>query len=146
MAHADVKEVSKEELWFLDSSCNNHMCGKKQFFSRFDESFNTSIKLGDNSSMAVIGKGNTRTLVNEIVQVITEVFYVPGLQNNLLSVGQLQEKGLAILIQHGKCKIYHPNRGLIMEIAMSSNRMFILPTQKLLKEEICLSSLTEDQA
>ena len=61
-------------------------------------------------------------------------------------MGQLQEKGLAILIQHGKCKIYHPDRGLIMEIAMSSNRMFILPAQKLLKEEICLSSLTEDQA
>ena len=33
-----------------------------------------------------------------------------------------------------------------MEIAMSSNRMFILPAQKLLKEEIRLSSLTEDQA
>ncbi|KAL6347708.1 hypothetical protein AAG906_026237 [Vitis piasezkii] len=97
MAHADGKEASKEELWFLDS---------------------------DNSSMAVTGKGNIRTFVNGIVQLITEVFYVPGLQNNLLSVGQLQEKGLAILIQHGKCKIYHPDRGLIMEIAMSSNRIY----------------------
>ncbi|KAL6316867.1 hypothetical protein AAG906_022585 [Vitis piasezkii] len=133
MAHADGKEASKEELWFLDSGCRT-IC------------FQHTVKLGDNSSMAVTGKGNIRTFVNGIVQLITEVFYVPGLQNNLLSVGQLQEKGLAILIQHGKCKIYHPDRGLIMEIAMSSNRMFILPAQKLLKEEICLSSLTEDQA
>ena len=61
-------------------------------------------------------------------------------------MGQLQEKGLAILIQHGKCNIYHPERGLIMETTMSSNRMFILPAQKLLKEEICFSSLREDQA
>ena len=128
MAHADGKEASKKELWFLDSGCSNHMCGKKELFSRLDESFRTFVKLGDNSSMAVTGKGNIRMFVNEIVQLITEVFYVPGLQNNLLSVGQLQEKGLAILIQHGKCKIYHPDRGLIMEIAMSSNRMFILPT------------------
>ncbi|WJZ80278.1 hypothetical protein VitviT2T_000212 [Vitis vinifera] len=146
MAHVDGKEASKEELWFLDSGCSNHMCGKKELFSRLDESFSTSVKLGDNSSMAVTRKGNIRMFVNGIVQLITEVFYVPGLQNNFLSVGQLQEKGLAILIQHGKCKIYHPDRGLIMEIAMSLNRMFILPAHKLLKEEICLSSLTEDQA
>ena len=146
MAHADVKKASKEELWFLDSSCSNHMCGKKELFSKLDESFSTSAKLGDNSSMVVIGKGNIRTLVNGIMQVIIEVFYVLGFKNNLLSVGQLQEKGLAILIQHRKCKIYHPKRGLIMKTTMSSNRMFILPAQKLLKEEICFSSLIKDQA
>lgn len=56
MAYVDVNESSKEELWFLDSGCNNHMCGKKEFFSMLDESFNTSVKLGDNSSMAVRGK------------------------------------------------------------------------------------------
>lgn len=56
MAYVDVKESSKEELWFLDSGCSNHMCGKKEFFSMLDESFNTSVKLGDNSSMAVRGK------------------------------------------------------------------------------------------
>ncbi|RVX13416.1 Retrovirus-related Pol polyprotein from transposon TNT 1-94 [Vitis vinifera] len=43
MAHVDVKEASKEELWFLDSSCSNHMCGKKELFSRLDESFSTSV-------------------------------------------------------------------------------------------------------
>ena len=79
MAHADGKEASKEELWFLDSGCSNHMCGKKKLFSRLDESFSTSVKLGDNSSMAVTGKGNIRTFVNGIVQLITEVFYVPRL-------------------------------------------------------------------
>ena len=67
MVHVDVKEASKEELWFPDSGCSNHMCGKKELFSRLDESFSTSVKLGDNSSMVVIRKGNTRTLVNGIV-------------------------------------------------------------------------------
>ncbi|TXG53855.1 hypothetical protein EZV62_019111 [Acer yangbiense] len=112
----DVKEVNKEELWFLDSGCSNHMCGKKELFSVFDGGFRESVKLGNNSNMAVMGKGNVQLQVNGIMQVITGVFYVPDLKNNLLSIGQLQEKGLAILIQHGKCKIYHPERGLIMEI------------------------------
>lgn len=29
----------KEEAWFLDSGCSNHMCGDKSWFSSFDEGF-----------------------------------------------------------------------------------------------------------
>lgn len=57
-------------------------------------------------------------------KIITGVFYVPELKNNLLNIGQLQEKGLAVLFQHGSCKIYHREKGLILETTMSSNRMF----------------------
>ena len=82
--------------------------GRRSFFSDLDENFRETVKLGNNSSMTVMGKGNVRIRVNENTQVITGVFYVPDLKSNLLSIGQLQEKGLAILIQHGKCKVYHP--------------------------------------
>ena len=73
-----------------------------------------------------MGKGRIHLQVNHVSQVITEVFYIPELKNNLLSIGQLKEKGLAILFQYNKCKVYHPERGLIIETAMSLNRMFIL--------------------
>ena len=102
------------------------MCGMKEYFSDSDESFKDSVNLANNSSMVVIGKGNVRLQVNGIVQIITRVFYVSELKNNLLSIGQLQEIGLTILFQSGKCKVFHPKRGLIKEMKMSSNRMFIL--------------------
>ncbi|KAJ8775010.1 hypothetical protein K2173_020014 [Erythroxylum novogranatense] len=100
----------------------NHMCGKKEFFSSFDDDFREIVKLGDGSSMNIIGKGNVRILINGVVHIITNVFHVPGLKNNLISIGQLAEKGLAILIQQGTCKVYHPDKGLILEVNMSSNR------------------------
>ena len=52
-----------------------------------------------------MGKGNVRLKVKGFNHVVTEVFYVPELKNNLLSIGQLQEKGLVILFQHNKCII-----------------------------------------
>lgn len=113
MAYVDIEGVDREELWFLDSGCSNHMCGKKEMFTNFDDIFRKSVKLGNNSSLVVLGKGNVRMEVNGIMQVITGVFYVPDLQNNLLSIRQLQEKSLVFLIKHGKCRIYHPERGLI---------------------------------
>jgi len=116
MAYVNEKATSMEELWFLDSGCSNHMCGKNELFSDFDDTFRETVKLGDNSKMLVTGKGNIRMFMNGFVQIITNVFYVPGLQNSLLSMGQLVEKGLAILIQQETCKIYHFERGLIMKI------------------------------
>ena len=100
--------------------------GRRNIFSDFDGSFRDSVKLGNNSSMVVMGKGNVRLQVNGIIQIITGVFYVPELKNNLLSIGKLQAKVLIILFQNGTCKVFHPERGLIMETKMSSNRMFVL--------------------
>ncbi|KAM1393926.1 hypothetical protein ACFX2F_030030 [Malus domestica] len=55
MAYVDAPEV-KEDIWFLDSGCSNHMCGKRELFFDFDESFKESVKLGNNTSMTVLGK------------------------------------------------------------------------------------------
>lgn len=82
MAYVNEKATSKEDSWFLDSGCSNHMCGKKELFSYFDGSFREIVKLGDNSSMDVMGKGNIKKLVNGFVQIITGVFYIPGLKNS----------------------------------------------------------------
>lgn len=88
-----------EHMWYLDSGCSNHMCGTKSWFSEFDGNFRQKVKLGDNRRMQVEGKGSLRMEVNGITQVLTSVYFVLGLRNNLLSVGQLQQKGLRIVIE-----------------------------------------------
>jgi len=98
-------------------------------FTNLDESFQHSVKLGNNSKISVVGKGNVKLLLHGINHIVNEVYYVPKLKNNLLSIGQLQEKGLEILIQKGVYKIYHPEKGLIIQTQMSANRMFILLAQ-----------------
>ncbi|KAI9192839.1 hypothetical protein LWI28_028346 [Acer negundo] len=62
MAYVNNKEARIEEMWFLDSGCSNHMCGKRELFLDFEGNFREKVKLGDNSSMDVVGKGNVRML------------------------------------------------------------------------------------
>ena len=126
MSYVELNEAKREDVWFLDSGCSNHICGDKNSFCDLNENFRQIVKLWNNSKMTVMGKGNVRLKVNGLSHVVTEVFFVPDLKNNLLSIRQLQEKGLAILIKHDLCKIYHPTKGLFIQTAMSANRMFIL--------------------
>ncbi|XP_050379447.1 uncharacterized protein LOC126796753 [Argentina anserina] len=98
MTHVELNNARREEVWFLHSGFSNHMTGNKEWFTLIDEQFRQSVKLDNNSKMTVFGRGNVRLHVDGITQVITDVYYMPELKNNLLSIGQLQEKGGAILI------------------------------------------------
>nr|KYP66582.1 Retrovirus-related Pol polyprotein from transposon TNT 1-94 [Cajanus cajan] len=91
MSYDDLPQNNseQEEAWFLDSGCSNHMCGDKSKFSEMDEIFRHSVKLGNNTKMNVLGKGNVKLSINGVTHVIQDVFYVPELKNNLLSIGQL---------------------------------------------------------
>ena len=63
------------------------------------------------------------------METISNVLYVPDLKSNLLSAGQLQEKGYVITIKHGACESYDSTRGAIAIVQMSSNRLFPLKVE-----------------
>lgn len=130
MAHTDMSKAEDKRIWFLDSGCSNHMTGEKTWFTDLDENFKHSVRLGNITRLVVQGKGRIRVEVGGITQVVTDVYYVPHLTNTLLSIGQLQEKQLKIIIENGLCRIYHHQRVLIVETQMTLNRMFLVYAKK----------------
>ncbi|CAL1409822.1 unnamed protein product [Linum trigynum] len=126
---ASVEEICEEvntDWWFLDSGCSNHMTGNKKWFTDLNTSAACTVRLGNNTRLEVAGKGTVKLTVNQLPITIQDVFYVPALKSNLLSMGQWQEKGLAFLIKHGSCKNFHEEKGLLFETEMKSNKMFVL--------------------
>jgi len=87
MSYVEMQGATQDEIWFLDSGCSNHMSGEKKWFTDLDLSFRHYVKLGNDSKLNVMGKGNIRLKIDGRVMVITEVFYVPELKSNLLSIG-----------------------------------------------------------
>ncbi|RVX05781.1 hypothetical protein CK203_023817 [Vitis vinifera] len=53
MSYVELNQSRREDVWFLDSECSNHMCANKEWFSDLDEEFRQSVKLENNSKMAV---------------------------------------------------------------------------------------------
>ncbi|KAJ9538435.1 hypothetical protein OSB04_031168 [Centaurea solstitialis] len=130
----------------LDYTPSNHMSGNKDWFIEVDGSFRHNVKLGNDSQINVTRIGSIRMKVNGIIQVITNVNYFPELKTNLLSVGQLQKKGLTILIKDNKCKVLESRRGLNMQSKMSGNRMFYFKAALAIKTSKCYQTQVEDEA
>jgi hypothetical protein len=105
------------------------MTGNKELFSCIDSSLSSDITLGDDSLVKVQGKGTLPIFTKQDVKKdIHDVYHVPDLKHNLLSVGKLIEHGYKVLFEGASCRIYDktPNRKLISEIHMTRNRMFPL--------------------
>ncbi|KAK2451463.1 putative mitochondrial protein [Trifolium repens] len=143
MAHSDSNEDFIKEPWYLDSGCSNHMIGTKNCLFDFDETFRESVKLGNDSKMAVMGKGNVKLNIEGRIHVITDVYYLPGLSNNLLSIGQLQQKGLTIVFKNNMCQLFHDEKGLILTTEMTANRMYIVTASVIIPKCLQVSKVEE---
>jgi len=83
MAQLSTEERSiEQEMWFINSGCNNHMTGREDWFSFIDSSFSDIVKLGNNYALKVHGKGTIKLVINEVIHIVIDVFYVPELKKS----------------------------------------------------------------
>jgi hypothetical protein len=120
------------------------MIGNKDWLYEFDGDYKDSFKLGDDSRMNVVGRGNVKLCINGKIHVITSVFYIPGLKTNLLSIGQIQQKNVTIVFKNDLCKLYHDEKGLLFETHMSTNRMYVLNATVVMPR--CLKTSTQERS
>ena len=84
---------NEEHVWYLDSGASNHICGHRDLFSDLDETIQGQVIFGDTSKVPVKGKGNISIkLKNDDNSYIADVYYIPAIKHNMLSIRQLLEK------------------------------------------------------
>lgn len=105
------------------------MLGNIEMFSDLDESVKSEVTLGTDSKVSVMRKGRGNILTNKgEKKYISDVYFVPGLKHNLMSIGHLMQKGYNDFFKNDVCTILdRPPRGqLIAKVQMTNNIMFPL--------------------
>ncbi|KAK2988268.1 hypothetical protein RJ640_003139 [Escallonia rubra] len=107
-------ESCNSSTWYLDTGASNHMCGTHEFFVELDERHSGNITFGDLSQRPVKGRGKILLeLKNGDQRYISDVYYVPDMKNNILSLGQLLEKGFTVQMKNMSLCVYDNNNVLI---------------------------------
>ena len=78
---------SLTKSWLIDSGCTSHMTYDQELFKRLDIIAISKVRIGNGAYLVVKGKGTVAIKGNTSLKIISDVLYVPEMNQNLLSVG-----------------------------------------------------------
>ncbi|KAE8663053.1 hypothetical protein F3Y22_tig00113123pilonHSYRG00166 [Hibiscus syriacus] len=103
------ERIDYKNDWIVDSGCSNHMTGDKQKLQNLSE-YNGGrvVVTADNSRLPIthISKTIVTPRYNTNQVQLQDVYHVPGMKKNLLSVAQLTSSGHYVLFGPQDVKVY----------------------------------------
>ncbi|GJV35909.1 hypothetical protein Tco_1408386 [Tanacetum coccineum] len=100
MTYVDpVSLIMEIVLWYLDSGCSKHMTGQRDKLVNFVTKFIGTVRFGNDHFAAIMGYGDLQIRNN----LISRVYYVEGLGQNLFSVGQFNDSDLEVAFRKHMC-------------------------------------------
>ncbi|XP_050915066.1 uncharacterized protein LOC127130025 [Lathyrus oleraceus] len=133
--------VQGRDEWYLDSDCSTHMTGRKYWFVQINQAAKSKVKFADDTTLSAEGVGDV--LIgkrNDGHSRIKDVLYIPGIKYNLLSIGQLLERGYKIRLEDKILRVLDSNGVLILKALMAANRTFKVELKVM--EHRCLATAT----
>lgn len=108
-------DLEKENMWYLDTSCSNHITCNNNWFVKLDEAVGRSSHFTDNNMVTSNGMGNIRVKKKDGQEVIiSNVLYVPSMSSNLISFGQLLDKNYTMKLEGRELKVFGEMSRLIL--------------------------------
>lgn len=131
--------MAGENTWYLDNGESNHMTGNRNYFRTIDETITGKVRFGDDSRIDIKGKGSVLFVSGDgEKRVLADVYYIPDLRSNIISLGQATESGCDVRMRGEYLTLHDKDGKLITRAKRSMNRLY-----KVLMEEArpkCLQS------
>ena len=89
----------ESEVWYLDNGASNHMTGDRSKFHELDGNVTSHVRFGDESIVAILGKGSILfDCKNNDQRLLKYVYFIPSLKSNIISLGQMTEEGSRVIM------------------------------------------------
>ncbi|CAL8112637.1 unnamed protein product [Prunus armeniaca] len=86
-ANCTTTEIKTNGEWYVDSGCSNHMTGNLELLVDVRTNVAGKVQMPTGTLVSVAGIGSLRIDTAKGRKYIRDVMYLPGLKENLLSVG-----------------------------------------------------------
>nr|GFA16853.1 integrase, catalytic region, zinc finger, CCHC-type, peptidase aspartic, catalytic [Tanacetum cinerariifolium]GFB45902.1 integrase, catalytic region, zinc finger, CCHC-type, peptidase aspartic, catalytic [Tanacetum cinerariifolium] len=123
-------------IWYLDSGCSKHMTGDLSQLVNFVQKFLGTVKFRNDHVAKIMGYRDYQ--IGNVL--ISRVYYVEGLGNNLFSVGQFCDSDLEVAFRQHTCFIRNLD-GVDLLTGSRGNNLYSLSLQDMMASlPICLLS------
>ncbi|XP_076909908.1 uncharacterized protein LOC143567346 [Bidens hawaiensis] len=105
---------NEQDFWYLDNGASNHITG----------------------SILVVGKKGKQ-------QLLTDIYYIPSLQSNIISLGKATEIGCDIRMKDDYLLMYDDQGKLLMRVTRSKNRLYKIKLKT--GKPVCLQARIDNE-
>ncbi|GLJ11641.1 hypothetical protein SUGI_0173480 [Cryptomeria japonica] len=105
MAQTSSNDV-QSSAWYIDSGASRHFTHHRDWFTEYMP-FTDSMIFGGGEEYTVVGKGNVQISSGGRDLIFLNVYFVPGMKFNLLSISQIMQHSPQLDVVFGlhKCNI-----------------------------------------
>lgn len=116
-----ISGTQSSKTWYLDSGATNHMTSSSKIFSSLSPYCGQSgVCMADGNSLPIKGMGNIQSKTLHL----SNVFHVPQLSTNLISVGQLVDNHCNVILSPSGCTIQDLRSGKVIGRGTRHGRLF----------------------
>lgn len=120
-----LKAQSNRNVWYVESGFSTHVIGDKNKLISLKEKKDGTMPFGNDRALNIIGT-STVTLGSKD-ELAKDVLLVENMNHNLLSVGQMCDRGHTMLFNLKKCEIRKDIFGIILATTSKApNDIYIL--------------------
>ncbi|CAI6343265.1 unnamed protein product [Macrosiphum euphorbiae] len=141
-------EKASEIFWFIDSGCSDHLVNQEKYFS-FIKQMETPLNIGVAKNGESLIATKTGTIISysrvdgeEILCKFENVYYVPNLRYNLLSVGKIEQLNFKVVFENGLATITKPS-GNVVAVARRMRTLYGITFS--LKPNTCANNCIDTQ-
>lgn len=101
------------------------MTGDRSYFKSIDESVTGKVRFGDDFRVDIKGKGPILFCLKDGgKKILNDVYYIPDLKSNIISLGQATESGCDIRMKEDYLTLREKDGKLIVTAKRSRNRLY----------------------
>lgn len=117
--------TNPDNIWYLDNGASNHMTGNRSYFKSLNEKITGKVRFGDDSRIDIKGKGSiVFCCKNGDRRTLTDVYFIPELKSNIISLGQATESGCDVRMREDYLTLHDKDGNLITKAKRSKNRLY----------------------
>nr|XP_025702499.1 uncharacterized protein LOC112803201 [Arachis hypogaea] len=123
--------------WYFDSGCFNHMSSLRNLFSSLSPTTNApSVNTANGSLLHATHHG----VISQSNIHLSYAYFIPKLNFNLISVGQLVELGFDVIFSNSGCRVQDRRTGKIIGTGCKVGRLFELENLHVPSTNLCAAS------
>jgi hypothetical protein len=134
------------DVWYLDNGASNHMTGDRKKFRDIDTTVGGKVRFGDGSTVEIHGRGSILFQgISRDQWILFDVYFIPKLKSNLISLGQLTEIGHKIVMDDDLIEVFEKSTmRMIMRVQRSVNRLYKIVLKTV--QPVCLLANLSDES